>query len=579
MKRSSGVGFMPSHRSFLSLALSVLFAGTAVAYGQIPGLTPAASTPAPAPSSAVPVDPLGRETPRGTVLGFIKAAQDERYAFATQYFQPSPKRRRNSPEEDEDLVNQLVAILNQKIAGPLDLISRDPLGRLDDGLPPDQEKLNGTLTGNDPNPIILLRLEDDQGRKLWYFSRATLDRVPEMFESLQFPEFEKKIPKALVDHRILAMPLWQWLAILVAMPLFLAVGRLITLLMEWLEFRWRKARSLPFMQRESPFALGPVALAIGLLLHFWFVSYIGTSLLYRIYYRRIIWILLAVAFYWILTRVTRALSLRIGQSLTSRGMLAERSIVSLVRRFVEVTIFLLVLLAVLHTLGFDVTTALAGLGIGGLALGLGAQKTFENMFGGVSVLFDKVVQIGDTCKINNQAGVVEDIGLRSTRLRTAERTLLSIPNGIMATVTIENLRFRDKFLCQQTIRLRYDLSPDHVRYVLGAIRELLEKDPKVEDSTARVRFLRFAEYCIEVEIHCYILEHEYTAYLATQEALLLQVMETVESAGAVIALPTQATIVTQDSWTDPEKSKAARTAIEKIRNPGVPGAEKPPLGT
>jgi MscS family membrane protein len=575
MKGILGVCFMSSHRMFLSVALSLLFAATAAASFQIPGLTP--STPATPSAAAVPVDPLGRETPRGTVLGFIKAAQDDKYSVATQYFEPTAKRKRAAPEEDEDLVNQLVAILNQKIAGPLDLISRDPLGRLDDGLPPDQEKVNGTLTGNDPDPILLVRIEDDQGRKLWYFSRATLDKVPEMFESLQFPEFEKKIPQTLVVHRILAMPLWQWLAILIAMPLALAIGRLITISTEWLEYRWRKARSLPLTPREPPFTLGPVALAIGLMLHFWFVSYIGTSLLYRIYYRRIIWILLSIAFYWILTRITRALSMRIGKSLVSRGMLAERSIVSLVRRFVEVTIFLIVLLSVLHTLGFDVTTALAGLGIGGLALGLGAQKTFENMFGGVSVLFDKVVQIGDTCKVNNQTGVVEDIGLRSTRLRTPERTLLSIPNGIMATVTIENLRFRDKFLCQQTIRLRYDLSPGHVRYVLTAIRELLDKDPKVEDSTARVRFLRFAEYAIEVEIYCYILEHEYTLYLATQEALLLQVMDAVEKAGAVIALPTQATIVTQDSWSYPERAKAAATAIEKMQSSDVPGSQKPPL--
>src|SRR5260370_6184660 len=104
------------------------------------------------------------------------------------------------------------------------------------------------------------------------------------------------------------------------------------------------------------------------------------------------------------------------------------------------------------------------------------------MFGGFSILFDKVIQIGDTCRINNQTGVVEDIGLRSTRLRTGERTLLSIPNGTMATAVIENLRFRDKFLCQQTIRLRYDLSPDHLRYVLGQIHNLPGQDPQTEDS-------------------------------------------------------------------------------------------------
>jgi MscS family membrane protein len=257
-------------------------------------------------------------------------------------------------------------------------------------------------------------------------------------------------------------------------------------------------------------------------------------------------------------------------------MLAERSIVSLIRRFTEISIFLLVSLLVLRNLGVDVSTALAGIGIGSLALGLGAQKTFENLFGGVSVLFDKVIQIGDTCRINNQTGVVEDIGLRSTRLRTGERTLLSIPNGTMATAVIENLRFRDKFLCQQTIRLRYDLSPDHVRYVLGEIQNLLIEDPKVEDSSARVRFLRFAEYALEVEIYCYILEPEYTAYLATQEQLLLKIMDAIEKAGAVVALPTQTTFVTQDAWIDPMKAKAAQAAVEKARDPGVPGPRIPP---
>jgi MscS family membrane protein len=312
------------------------------------------------------------------------------------------------------------------------------------------------------------------------------------------------------------------------------------------------------------------------LIHYALVAYIGTSLLYRIYYRRVIWIFLAIAFYWLLTRITRAISARIAASLTSRGKFAERSIVSLIRRFVEVSIFILVTLVVLHSLGFDVSAALAGVGIGTLALGLGAQKTFENMFGGVSILFDKVIQVGDTCKVNNQTGVVEDIGLRSTRLRTSERTLLSIPNGIMATAVVENLRFRDKFLCQQIIRLRYDLSPDHVRFVVEEIRQLLLENPKVEDSTSRVRFLRFSDYALEVEIFGYVLESDYNSYLATQEALLLSVMDVLEKAGAVVALPTQTTLVMQDSWVDPEKAKAAKSAIDRMRDPGVPGPQKLP---
>jgi MscS family membrane protein len=561
------------------LLLAFLLCSSVAALPQIPGLTTPQPVSVAHSEPTVPPDPLGRETPRGTFLGFIKAAQEERYAVAIEYFQPPPSRRRHSEQDDEELAARLLSIFNQKFAGALDLTSRDPLGRLDDGLPPDQERISGALGTGDKFPILLVRLEDEHGRKLWYFSRSTLDHVPEMYESLTFPGIEKQIPQTLVSHRLLSMPLWQWIAIVVFLPVALLASRLLTMLVAFLIGRMRKARGKPPLQPQRFFQVDPVTLTIAILSHYIFVSYIGTSLLYRLYYRNLVWIFLAFDFYWILTRITRAISSRIGSSLTKRGMLAERSIVSLIRRFVEVSIFLLVTLLVLRNLGVDVSTALAGVGIGGLALGLGAQKTFENMFGGVSILFDKVVQIGDTCRINNQTGVVEDIGLRSTRLRTSERTLLSIPNGIMASAVLENLRFRDKFLCQQTIRLRYDLSPDHVRYVLGQIHELLMQDPKVEDSSARVRFLRFAEYALEVEIFCYILEHEYTEYLATQEQLLLKIMDTIEKAGAVVALPTQTTFVTQDAWIDPQKAKAAQAAVEKARDPGVPGPRiQPPSG-
>jgi MscS family membrane protein len=569
MNRFHGVSKMPVRRPLLLLAFLLGFSAAALA--QIPGLT----TPQPAPVAqtvpAVPPDPLGRETPRGTLLGFIKAAQEEHYAVAVAYFQPAPSRRRHSEQDDEELAAQLLTIFNQKFAGALELTSRDPLGHLDDGLPPDQERITGALGATDKFPVQMVRLEDERGHKLWYFSRTTLDHVPEMYESLTFPGIEKQIPQTLVSHRLLFMPLWQWIALVVLLG-----GRLLTMVIAFLVNRMQKARSRPPLGPQKFFQVDPITLTIAIVSHYLFVGYIGTSLLYRLYYRHLVWIFLAFDFYWILTRITRAISSRIGVSLTKRGMLAERSIVSLIRRFTEVSIFLLVTLLVLKNLGVDVSTALAGIGIGSLALGLGAQKTFENLFGGVSVLFDKVIQIGDTCRINNQTGVVEDIGLRSTRLRTGERTLLSIPNGTMATAVIENLRFRDKFLCQQTIRLRYDLSPDHVRYVLGQIQNLMIEDPKVEDSSARVRFLRFAEYALEVEIYCYILEQEYSQYLATQEQLLLKIMAAIEKAGAVVALPTQSTIVTQDAWIDPQKAQAAKSAVEKARDPGVPGLRVQP---
>jgi MscS family membrane protein len=577
MKQHFGTVSMPIRRLLLVLLVSGgLWSMPASGLPQIPGLTASPSSSTASQQSQVPPDPLGRDNPRGCLLGFIKAAQEEKYSLALQYFQPLPARKRLSEEDEEELAAQLLAILNQKFSGPLDFVSKDPLGRLDDGLPPDQEKISSSLGPEDSFPILLVRLEDEHGRKLWYFSRSTLESVPHVYDSLTFPMIEKKLPPYLVEHRLLAMPYWQWLAVLIFIPVAFVVARMVTKAFEGGTRYWRKTQHLP-LETVAPLAkIGPFTFVIALLIHYALVAYIGTSLLYRIYYRRVIWIFLAIAFYWLLTRITRAISARIAASLTSRGKFAERSIVSLIRRFVEVSIFILVTLVVLHSLGFDVSAALAGVGIGTLALGLGAQKTFENMFGGVSILFDKVIQVGDTCKVNNQTGVVEDIGLRSTRLRTSERTLLSIPNGIMATAVVENLRFRDKFLCQQIIRLRYDLSPDHVRFVVEEIRQLLLENPKVEDSTSRVRFLRFSDYALEVEIFGYVLESDYNSYLATQEALLLSVMDVLEKAGAVVALPTQTTLVMQDSWVDPEKAKAAKSAIDRMRDPGVPGPQKLP---
>jgi MscS family membrane protein len=303
------------------------------AFGQIPGLTALQSPPAAAKQEpAVPPDPLGRETPKGTLLGFIRAAQEERYNVAVQYFQPPLSRRRHPVEDDEEIAAQLLAILNQKFAGALDLISKDPLGRLDDGLPPDQEKVAGALGFSDKVPIILVREEDEEGRKLWYFSRNSLDHVPEIYDSLTFPGLEKKIPEALVTHRLLSMPLWQWLAMVLFIPVALLAGRMLTLGTLFLYSQWRKARGHSALVPERCFKVDPISLTFAILLHYSFVSYIGTSLIYRLYYRHLVWIFLAISFYWILTRITRAISARIGASFTTRGMLAERSIVSLIRR-------------------------------------------------------------------------------------------------------------------------------------------------------------------------------------------------------------------------------------------------------
>ncbi len=527
-------------------------------------------------AAATASDPLelGREAPRGTVIGFIRAAQAENYDVAVQYFD---LRRRTTVESEQELARQLLAILNARFVGSLDSITNDPTGREDGGPPREQVMVGGTRGLSESFPLYLIHTEVARGAKVWLISRQTLDQVPEVYDSLRFPQLERRLPKFLVRARLLGMPLWQWLSIVLFAPVALLLGWLAALLARVCSARIRRALGLAAIPSERR-RFGPSAVLSAVIIHYYFVYLIGASILYRQYYRNLLLILLAFACYWAITRLTYWLSLRIWNRLTSRGMYAQRSLVSLTRRVLDVAIFFLIALLVFNkVLDWNLTAALAGLGIGGLAIGLGAQKTFENMLGGISILTDRAVLVGDACRIGDQRGIVEDIGLRSTKLRTEERTLVSIPNGTVATAVLENFRLRDKILFRQGLRLRYDLAPDHVRYVLEQLRQALTRHAKVEEASARVRLLKLGENAIEVELYAYILVREYREFLAVQEELILQAMDVLENSGAAVALPTQTTMVTRDAWIDPLKAAAAQKAMEKSRDPGVPGMQRPEL--
>jgi MscS family membrane protein len=561
-----------------ALLLVLGVASNTIVNAQTAPPAPAVASAPPATPAAAPADPLdlGRETPRGTVIGFIRAAQAENYGVAVQYFEG----RRASVEREQELAQQLLAILNARFVGSLDSITNDPTGRQDGEPPVDRVVVGGTRGLSESFPLYLVRKEDQRRAKVWLISRETLDQVPEVYDSLRFPQLEKRLPKFLVKTRPLEMPLWQWISIVLFVPVALLLGWLAALLLRLCSRTIRGALGLGAQSSEPLRRWGPGVVLGAVIIHYYFVYLIGASILYRQYYRTLLLILLAFAFYWAITHITYWISLRMWNQLTSRGRYAERSLVSLIRRVLDVAIFFLIALLVFNNvLNWNLTAALAGLGIGGLAIGLGAQKTLENMMGGISILVDRAVLVGDACRIGDQRGIVEDIGLRSTKLRTEERTLVSIPNGTVATTILENFRLRDKILFRQTLRLRYDLAPDHVRYVLEQLRQVLLRHAKVEEVSARVRLLKLGEYAIEVEIYAYILVREYREFLAVQEELILQAMDVLESSGAAVALPTQTTMVTRDAWIDPQKAAAAQKAMEKSRDPGVPGMQRPELAT
>ena len=212
----------------------------------------------------------------------------------------------------------------------------------------------------------------------------------------------------------------------------------------------------------------------------------------------------------------------------------------LVRRLADALVIAAGGLVTLHYFGVDPTAALAGLGIGGIAVALAAQKTLENVIGGVSIIVDQAVRVGDFLKLGDTLGTVDSIGLRSTRIRTLDRTILSVPNGQIANVNIETLSVRDKFWFHHFVGLRYETTSGQMRAVVDGIRTHLDGHPMVDrGEPIRVRFFRFGPFSLDVEVFAYLLAGDWEAFLETQQELLLDVMEIVERAGAAIALPSQ----------------------------------------
>jgi len=202
----------------------------------------------------------------------------------------------------------------------------------------------------------------------------------------------------------------------------------------------------------------------------------------------------------------------------------------------------------------------------GIAIAFAAQKTLENLFGGISIIFDKPIRVGDVCRIGAQEGRVEDIGLRSTRVRTEERTLLAIPNGTVATINVENLSRRDKILFKTNLNLRPETEADHLRFVLSEIRRLLYSHAKVETASVRVRLTDIAQSSYNVEVFCYILTRDFNEFAAVREDLFLHMIGLVDESGTGFALPSQTLYLGRDSGLETEKAENAAKKIAELRD-------------
>lgn len=222
----------------------------------------------------------------------------------------------------------------------------------------------------------------------------------------------------------------------------------------------------------------------------------------------------------------------------------------------------------LKSLGVDFIPILAGLGVGGLAVALAAQRTLANLLGSLLLYINKPVRVGDFCRYGDQIGTVEEIGWLSTRIRSLERTLVTVPNAEFSEMKLENFAVRDQRLFKIALQLRYETTTDQMRFILVKLRELLIGHPMVTESPARVRFVAHGACSKDLEIFAYLRCQDQGVYLAVQEDLLLRMEDIINAAGSGFAFPSQTTYFTRDGGLDIELQGEAESEIRTLRLKG-----------
>jgi MscS family membrane protein len=457
------------------------------------------------------------------------------FVVAARYLQLSGR----SARETENAARDLNELLDRYFTQPLTTMSALPTGALDDGLAANRERLILTM-GDRPVDILLTRINDPNAGQIWLFSSESLAQVPALTRSRQETLVERLMPPSLTARSFWSVSLAQWIlwAASIVIPLLLfwtaalcvvALSRRLihdTTRRGWFDAWWKGVRWL---------------LVIGLTLttHLLLMPWLGFSLTFRYTYSRValvVAVIICALLAWRLVSVTFAHARRVA---LRRGRSETRSLMLLGERFVKVLVVVIAVLGLLAVAGFDPTTALAGVGIAGVAVALGAQKSIENLLGAVFLLTDRAFAVGDYCRVADREGWIEDITLRSVRLRTPQQTLVSIPAGLLAQGSIENFTTRGKIPLQSILRLRYGTTSEQLQTILSGIDRILAEHPTVEKESARVTLVEFGPQAVELELFAYITTSDMTTFLKVREHLLLRVAAVVESSGSAFAAPTQ----------------------------------------
>ncbi|HEX4340246.1 MAG TPA: mechanosensitive ion channel family protein [Polyangiaceae bacterium] len=470
------------------------------------------------------------DSPRASMSRFLELTRASDYAGAAAYLDLPKGREDDGPV----LSRRLIAVLDRYDWIDLDKLSGRPTGNVDDGLPASYESL-GTVpsSGAAPEPVRLVKQSKPPIK--WVFSKTTVERVDSWYDGLPDRWSLEHLPAPLLRPGPRGLLWWQW----IAFPAMLLGSILVGALAGWAT---RKALRPIVKRTTTPWddAIlerlgGPGALAWAL----GFVYFTAPALaLYepaQVFLQQLLKGGVLFDFFWALSRVMdigARMMVGAGWARQRRGSFA---LITLLARVGKVVVVAFAVVAFVSELGYPVTSVIAGLGVGGLAIALAAQKTVENLFGAFSISADQPFREGDFIKVDDVSGTVETIGLRSTRIRTLDRTLVTMPNGKLADTRVESFSARDRIRFVGSIGLVRTTTAAALQRILAGAERVMREHSKVWPDNIVARLAEIKEGSLMVELTCWFSTSDWTEFQVIRQEVLIAVMRIIEEAGTAAA--------------------------------------------
>jgi len=474
------------------------------------------------------------DSPRASLSAFLAYAQAGDYTRAAQYLDVPEAERAQSKQ----LAREFSIVLDRYVYIDLDAISGASLGDTTAGTPQGMQQI-GTIPGpgGRSDPVRLVR-QARGGEVRWVFSRSTVANIPKWYHQLPDRWTLEHLPSWLLGTGPLGILWWQWLALLLVLVVSFAIGMLLGRLARGALGVLAKRTKTHWDDGISTALRGPFRLAAMLVVVLFLLPWLSLNANVSRHVGTLVNAGFTIALFWALWRVIdiwRQVMSVSGWAMhsTSRGLL------TLVSRLSKMVIGIFGFVSLLATLGYPVAAIIGGLGIGGLAVALAAQKTLENLFGAFAIGGDRLFREGDLVTIDTVTGTVESIGLRSIRIRTADRSVVSMPNAKVADSRIETFAPRDRIRFACVLALVYETTADQMRTVITEVETMLKGEKRVGPESVAVFFLQLNTSSLDIQVLAQVLTTDGNEFNNIRQDLLLKIMDVVQRSGTSFAFPTQ----------------------------------------